>query len=85
MMRSGLERIISHIVINVAFHIFCQKNKQQTACTKFCAVFLLTHLILLIDKVYPVMPSQFTSTLLLTAQPAAVVVVRVVVVVGNAP
>lgn len=30
-------------------------------------------------------PSLFTSTLLKTAQPAAVVVVRVVVVVGNAP
>ncbi|AVP00377.1 ilvB operon leader peptide IvbL [Enterobacter ludwigii] len=29
--------------------------------------------------------SMFTSTLLATAQPAAVVVVRVVVVVGNAP
>ena len=30
-------------------------------------------------------PSLFTSTLLKTAQPAAVVVVRVVGVVGNAP
>ncbi|KGB05764.1 MULTISPECIES: ilvB operon leader peptide IvbL [Enterobacteriaceae] len=30
-------------------------------------------------------PSLFTATLLKTAQPAAVVVVRVVVVVGNAP
>ena len=30
-------------------------------------------------------PSLFTATLLKTAKPAAVVVVRVVVVVGNAP
>ncbi|WP_114986660.1 ilvB operon leader peptide IvbL [Pragia fontium] len=30
-------------------------------------------------------PAQFTSTLLFTAQSAAVVVVRVVVVVGSAP
>ncbi|WP_424836021.1 ilvB operon leader peptide IvbL [Serratia marcescens] len=33
----------------------------------------------------PVIASSLTSTLLVTALPAAVVVVRMVVVVGNAP